>query len=100
VGAGAGELAAVDNQVLLTDRTILKPAFEDLARALAAFDTSYREFLTVCVLAQTSIRSRVGAARTRRRCSRAYGGERRLTATWARSGTTSPRRDSSSIHST
>ena len=33
VGAGAGELAAVDDQVLLADRAAVEPALEDLAGA-------------------------------------------------------------------
>src|SRR5664279_5674366 len=32
MGAGAGELAAIDDQVLLADRALVEPAFEDLAR--------------------------------------------------------------------
>src|SRR5258707_12810505 len=33
VSARSGELAALDDQVLLADRPVLKPAFEDLASA-------------------------------------------------------------------
>ena len=32
VGAGAGQLACVDDQVLVADRSALEPALEDLAR--------------------------------------------------------------------
>src|SRR5215207_2645337 len=33
VGAGAGQLAAVDDQVLVRDRAVVEPALEDLAGA-------------------------------------------------------------------
>ncbi len=33
LGAGASELATVDDQILVSDRSTLKPAFEDFARA-------------------------------------------------------------------